>query len=123
VAIEEAGLIPFYADRLRYLDLFGLTDAHLARAPGQPPFGKEDNAYVLGRRPEYVLLWITTDPRGAPAFAPHGSLLRSPGFLVRYRLLMTFPRGTAPPGAGGSRFLLFVRGGGAAAAQTAVFAQ
>lgn len=123
VAIEEAGLIPFYADRLRYLDLFGLTDAHLARAPGQPPFGKEDNAYVLGRRPEYVLLWITTDPGGAPLFAPHGSLLNSRGFLDRYRLLTTFPRGTGPPRAGGSRFLLFVRGGASAAAQTTPFLQ
>jgi hypothetical protein len=78
---------------------------------------------VLGRRPEYVLLWITSDPRGAPVFAPHGSLLKSPGFLARYRLLMTFPRGTLAPGAGGSRFLLFVRGAAPAAEQTAVFAR
>jgi hypothetical protein len=109
VAIEEAGLIPYYADQLRYLDLFGLTDRHLARAPGQPPFGKEDNAYVLGRRPGYMLLWIITDANGSMLFAPHGSLLRTPEFLDRYRLVTSLPRGGRFPGGKGSRFLLFAR--------------
>jgi arabinofuranosyltransferase len=108
VAIEEAGLIPYYADGLRYLDLFGLTDAHLARAPGQPPFAKEDNAYVLGRRPEYVLLWVNTDA-GGTEFAPHASLLGNPEFSGRYRLLLTLPRGTRDRSGNTSRFLLFAR--------------
>ena len=108
VAIEEAGLIPYYADDLRYLDLFGLTDARLARAPGQPPFGKEDNAYVLGRRPDCVLLWEDVHADGA-LFAPHATLLRDPTFAQRYRLLLTLPRGPADQRGTRSRFLVYGR--------------
>jgi hypothetical protein len=93
VAIEEAGLIPYFNEQLSFLDLFGLTDKHLARAPGEPPFGKQDNAYVLARAPQYAVLWIIRDGSGRMTWAPHLSLLENPEFQAQYVRIAVLPRG------------------------------
>ncbi len=60
VAIHSAGVIPFYS-RLPTIDMWGLTDAHIARAP-VPDFGeglagheRSDPDYVFGREPDLYL--------------------------------------------------------------------
>ena len=80
VAIEEAGLVPYFNEGVQFLDLFGLTDAHLARAPGEPPFGKTDDAYVMSRAPAYALLWADVDAARTIVWAPHDSLMRNRAF-------------------------------------------
>jgi hypothetical protein len=54
IAIGEAGLIPFLTD-LPALDMFGLTDFHIARAPGLR-HEKFDADYCFGRKPRYIIL-------------------------------------------------------------------
>jgi len=105
VAIEEAGLVPYFNEQLSFLDLFGLTDKHLARAPGEPPFGKQDNTYVLSRAPRYAVLWIIKDGSGTMTWAPHLSLLEDPRFRAQYVRIGVVPRGA------GSDFWIFERSG------------
>lgn len=60
VAIHSAGAVPYYS-RLPTIDMWGLTDAHIARAP-VPDFGtglagheRSDPVYVFGRDPALYL--------------------------------------------------------------------
>lgn len=60
LAVHAAGILPYYAE-LPTIDMWGLNDAHIARAPveglGSGIAGHEraDYAYVLGRRPALIL--------------------------------------------------------------------
>src|SRR5262249_20059070 len=65
VALNTAGSTPFYADDLVFLDMLGLNDAHIARRPVTdielawqrvPGHLKGDGAYVLSRKPDYVVI-------------------------------------------------------------------
>ncbi len=104
IAIEEAGIIPFYAKR-NILDLFGLMDKHLARAPGNPPFGKQDNEYVLSKEPDYVVLWtINEGQANYLKWAPHISLIDHKDFLTNYEHIHSIPRSGQR-----STFLIFKR--------------
>jgi len=103
VAIEEAGLIPYFNENVQFLDLFGLTDTHLARAPGEPPFGKTDDAYVLSRAPDYAVLWANLDSAGTITWAPHAELMQNSAFRAHYHVVETMPRDS------GSVFLIFAR--------------
>jgi hypothetical protein len=59
IAVAAAGAIPFYSG-LPTIDMYGLNDAHIARIPF--PAGqrgrmmKWDNAYVVSRSPDLVVL-------------------------------------------------------------------
>jgi hypothetical protein len=58
IAVASAGAIPFYS-RLPTIDMYGLNDAHLAHAPFASVPGrmmKWDNAYVLSRSPDVIVL-------------------------------------------------------------------
>jgi hypothetical protein len=65
VALNSAGATPYYAPSLRFLDMLGLNDAHIARVPA-PPLVTElqrlpghrlgDGPYVLSRNPDVVIL-------------------------------------------------------------------
>jgi len=79
VALNTAGATPFYAPDLRFLDMLGLNDARIARRtvdtielPWQtvPGHLKGDGAYVLRRRPDYIII--------GPA---EGATIREPMFL------------------------------------------
>lgn len=69
IAVERAGVIPYYS-RLPTLDMLGLNDEHIAHgdAPvgkGFPGHEKYDIGYVLGKRPQLILLgsdWQTDRP-------------------------------------------------------------
>jgi len=96
VALNTAGSTPFYAGDLRFVDMLGLNDAHIARravagieVPWQvvPGHLKGDGAYVLGRRPDYVIIGPA---EGAtvqnPMFLSDLEIARSPRFLADYDL-------------------------------------
>jgi 4-amino-4-deoxy-L-arabinose transferase-like glycosyltransferase len=59
IAVPSAGAIPFYSG-LPTIDMYGLNDAHIGRGPFQSSapghLMKWDNAYVLSRRPELIVL-------------------------------------------------------------------
>jgi len=54
VAVNHAGAVPYYSD-LPTLDMAGLNDLHIARAKG-PRHGKLDPAYVMSRKPAFIVL-------------------------------------------------------------------
>ncbi len=98
-AMLTVGAIP-YRTRWKVIDLLGLTDGNIARttkALGHGTAGHEkfDSAYVLGRRPELILLypWFWSSPvaddkvRTIPFLhEAQKDLLRSPRFEREYRL-------------------------------------
>lgn len=58
VAANNVGILA-YASELEVIDMLGLTDRHIARAPGKevgfPAHESHDGAYVLDRRPDVIL--------------------------------------------------------------------
>jgi len=92
VALEEAGLIPYETPELRYLDLFGLNDATIARAPGKPPFDKHDNSYVLAARPRYMVIWGVPDTGQGFRWSHQLSLVTDPRFAAAYRFVASAPK-------------------------------
>jgi len=95
LAGEEAGILP-YVTEFRFLDLMGLTDAHLAKQPGAI-HEKSDPDYVLGRGPDLVLFLLTKKwEQGTPpptATRAGRELLTNPKFLQEYKLKQIVPRG------------------------------
>ena len=65
VALNVAGATPYFAPEHRFLDMLGLNDPVIARrnpvprrTPWQdrPGHAKGDGAYVLARRPDFIIL-------------------------------------------------------------------
>jgi hypothetical protein len=86
VAIGEAGLVPFEARDVRFMDLFGLVDRDMARQPGVM-HSRVHAAHVLERAPGAVLFahLQLLPPYGPYQYGPE--LLASPAFLSAYRLV------------------------------------
>lgn len=95
VASNAAGALPYYAPTLRFIDMLGLNDRHIARReidhiqlPWQlkPGHGKGDGAYVFGRRPDYIILGPGrgTDLRH-PYFLSDFEIAKIPEFKKTYR--------------------------------------
>lgn len=89
VASNTGGSIPYFAPRQRALDMLGLTDAHIARAPraiGRGYVGHEkfDAKYVFDRRPDYIFLCFSCNTSG-PCLGGDKDLLGMPGFDAAYR--------------------------------------
>jgi arabinofuranosyltransferase len=61
IALNPAGAVPYYTGFVTY-DMLGLTDSHIARrqrddlGEGTAGHEKGDGAYILGRRPDLILL-------------------------------------------------------------------
>lgn len=102
LAAPAAGIVPYVADR-RTVDMYGLTDEHIAhQAPvspaGPPAHGKTDAAYVLRRRPDYLVA-VDLDAAGRPVTAGlagvRGRVARSYGLaaMVKCRRGRTAPGG------------------------------
>jgi arabinofuranosyltransferase len=86
VAVNHAGATPFYSD-LPTLDMAGLNDRHIARLVGVR-HNKWDPAYVLGRKPAFIVLNTRTDPRGGyvPGYwGGETALFTHPLFAKQYR--------------------------------------
>jgi arabinofuranosyltransferase len=65
VALNTAGSTPYYAPKLKFIDMLGLNDtmiAHRKNVPLRtemqktPGHGKGDGQYVLSRRPDYIII-------------------------------------------------------------------
>jgi len=55
-ATDVLGRLSYYARNVRVLDMAGLTDLHIAEhGKPSPPFGRTDFAYVLSRRPQFIM--------------------------------------------------------------------
>ena len=79
VALMDIGMIGWHAERLRVIDITGLTDHDIAHAPGgflDKRFPVED---LLSRNPRFIVL--------VPGFPADGRIFDDPGFKARYRPL------------------------------------
>jgi hypothetical protein len=100
IAISGGGIVPYVSD-LPAIEMWGLTDLHIARSPtrrlgrGVPGHMKGDGAYILSRRPRYILFiatmwtWRPVTPRdvGENVAAPSElDLWQNPRFWREYRL-------------------------------------
>ena len=104
LAVHAAGVLPYYARR-QTIDMWGLTDAHIARAPidtmGEGTAGHErhDYPYVLSRQPDYILperdlftpapVALPNPPEFPPAFAELYAPVSAPvgeGYVNLWRL-------------------------------------
>lgn len=61
VALSDIGIISYYNPQLRFIDVLGLTDPHIASLPGYH-YLKTDVEYVLRRAPDYVVAMIFVWP-------------------------------------------------------------
>jgi arabinofuranosyltransferase len=90
VAIGEAGLVPYEALDVRFMDLFGLVDRDMARQPGFM-HNRVHVAHVLERAPGAVMF---AHLELLPPYGPHQygpELLASPAFHAAYRLVDVGP--------------------------------
>lgn len=85
IAMDDAGLGPLTADR-ENVDMLGLNDEHIAHLPGG--YGKIDVRYVLGRRPDLIVLISTVDHPSRPEdfhLEGHARIFLDPEFQRDYR--------------------------------------
>jgi arabinofuranosyltransferase len=106
IALVPAGAIPYYS-RLPAIDMLGLTDRTVARhavpAIGSQPAGHErsDAAYVLSRRPTFILLGTYALSPGRPDAAAalplyyraEREITEAPGLESDYRVRFGHPPG------------------------------
>ena len=79
VALMDIGIIGWYADRLRVIDITGLTDRDIAHAPGGFLDKTFPVAALLARDPRYIVL--------VPGFPADTRIFEDPSFRSRYRAL------------------------------------
>ncbi len=85
LATWEIGTVPYYSG-VRVLDLFGLTDRHIARLPARDG-NRLDADYVFGREPDYLVLVA-----GQPCARPPTGYLADPRLQREYELVQMFSR-------------------------------
>jgi len=93
LAMDDAGLAPYLAER-RTIDMLGLNDRHIAHLRGA--FGKFDLDYVLGQRPDLVVLVSRISQPSTDSdflIGYHGQIFRSPEFRRGYRYQKTYDFG------------------------------
>jgi hypothetical protein len=79
VAQVAAGIVPYYSE-LPTIDLFGVTDEHIAHRPlgvGMAGHRKTDGGYVISRKPEIIWLALGLEPAPRPSmgnYVPLGPL-------------------------------------------------
>lgn len=104
VAVTDAGGIGYSLPLdVRILDMFGLTDAHIAHLKPQFPsglfgrgdgFGKWDVDYVLAQSPRFVqasVLGVDEQGNYLSSNTSNALLLNDPRFRARYRLVKGVP--------------------------------
>jgi arabinofuranosyltransferase len=86
IAVDAAGKIPYYSN-LRTIDIFGLNDVHIAHLPVSGAFrlghNKTDTEYVLGRKPDCIVTYISDDLKLTTLDLP-AEEYRSRGYDVTY---------------------------------------
>jgi hypothetical protein len=59
IAMMDIGIVGYYCDQQKILDITGLTDRHIGKSPGTF-LGKEyDPSYVLEKHPEFIVLVLS----------------------------------------------------------------
>jgi len=96
IALGPAGYIPYRTGFVTY-DLLGITDRHIAHrkvafSEGYAGHEKHDGAYILGRRPDYLLLGnvdVTDQPRRSivPPYSRELDIFQNPAFARNYELV------------------------------------
>lgn len=96
VAVNTAGAPAFFAPQLRFIDMLGLNDAHIARRqvprivrPMQqvPGHAKGDGAYVLSRQPDVIVTGFAEGQQAEQSwFVGDMELADLPEFRRCYRL-------------------------------------
>jgi len=96
VALNTAGSTPYYAPNNIYIDMLGLNDAHIARrkitqirlpAQNLPGHAKGDGAYVLARRPDFIILGVAEGSLSTnPIFLSDLEIAQDPRFAQAYRM-------------------------------------
>jgi hypothetical protein len=81
VALMDVGMIGWYADRLRVIDITGLTDRAIAHAPGGFLDKRFPVSDLLARDPRFVVL--------VPGFPADGRIFDDPGFTSRYKAMFS----------------------------------
>jgi hypothetical protein len=91
VLIGEAGVIPYLNDQLRFTDLYGLVDKHMAKEVEGRHFARIDNDYLLTGEYEYVVVVMLRNKRAPEVggkydtgFVAMDALLNDPRFLATY---------------------------------------
>jgi len=84
IAVSSAGIMPWLTG-LNTIDMLGLNDRHIARfgvdlgGRASPGHERYDNDYVLGRRPDWIILGLTSNSLLSgeePAFLPDYDLIK-----------------------------------------------
>ena len=81
VALMDVGMIGWDADRLRVIDITGLTDRDIAHAPGDFLDKRYPVSDLLARNPRYFVL--------VPGFPADGRIFNDPAFASRYKALFS----------------------------------
>jgi hypothetical protein len=79
VALMDVGMIGWDADRLRVIDITGLTDREIAHAPGGFLDKRFPVSDLLARNPRFIVL--------VPGFPADGRIYADPAFRSRYHAL------------------------------------
>jgi len=114
VAVGAVGAIGYYSE-LPVLDIFGITDAEVARKRGTPadrfrlvPGHIRSNAdYVLSRRPDYLLVQAPDSPKKGPRLPAFVEISEHPDFQQGYEKTKAaglYRRKDLPPAARKRRF-------------------
>lgn len=108
IVLMDIGLIGVRLMDLNVVDISGLTDRHIAKLPGGFLAKSADPAYVLSRRPEFVVLTFAVPPgepeRATAWTAMERALLDDPLFRRDY----VRPRAAAPGASELERFTSMV---------------
>lgn len=93
IAVSDIGAVGYYSQRT-IIDMLGLVDPHIARSPGKL-HRKNDPAYVLAQRPDYVILVERKDQNCHPWHwrLSDQALKNRPEFAVDYRLAHSMKMG------------------------------
>lgn len=94
VALNTAGSTPYYASQLRFIDMLGINDRHIAKRhignfvlPWQsvPGHSKGDGGYVLSREPDFIIVGPSEGTRiDRPWFLSDLEMLDDPRFRDHY---------------------------------------
>jgi arabinofuranosyltransferase len=89
VAVSDIGLVGWHSQR-HIVDMFGLTDSHIARSEGRQHF-KSDAGYVLSKKPTYI--GLVMDAAGGYLRVPDQEMAANPQFEDGYRQIWSYPVG------------------------------
>lgn len=94
VALNTAGSTPYYAKDLRFIDMLGLNDAHIARQKVReillekqnwPGHAKGDGRYVLSRQPDYIIMGAAEGTAAwQPVFLSDLQIAQDPRLAAHY---------------------------------------